>query len=110
MGARRATEKGRAAPLDFSLAIARALLADPDFLLTDEPSEGLAPRTLAAIAAIVRALKGEGLSMLIVEQNPPLALSVADCIYVTCKGTVVFEGSRDALLHDDETLTRHLGV
>lgn len=71
MGARRATEKGRAAPLDFSLAIARALLTDPDFLLMDEPSEGLAPRTLAEIAAIGRALKGEGLSMLIVEQNPP---------------------------------------
>jgi branched-chain amino acid transport system ATP-binding protein len=92
------------------LAIARALMTNPRLLLLDEPSEGLAPLVVLEIGRIIQSLRQEGLSVLVVEQNLALALEVADRVYVMNKGTIVFEGSPDALRADEETRRRYLGV
>jgi branched-chain amino acid transport system ATP-binding protein len=92
------------------LALARALLLNPRLLLLDEPSEGLAPLIVAEIARVVGALRAEGLAVLLVEQNLPLALGLADRVYVLNKGQVVFEGTAAALEADTALRHRYLGV
>lgn len=92
------------------LAIARALMTAPDFLLMDEPSEGLAPLMVTQVGNILSDLKHEGLSMLLVEQNLPLALKLADRVYVLSKGRVVFTGSPQELVGAHEIQHRYLGV
>ena len=76
------------------LASARALIGNPDFLLMDEPSEGLAPLLVQELGRIIQQLKAEGLSMLLVEQNLPFALQLADYVYVMSKGRMVYEAPR----------------
>jgi len=92
------------------LAIARALMTNPTLLLMDEPSEGLAPLIVKEIGRMLNELRMQGLSILLVEQNLALALSVADRVYVMSKGRIVFEGTPSALRADQETLHRYLGV
>ena len=92
------------------LAISRALMTNPDLLLMDEPSEGLAPLIVREIGHIINQLKEMGLSILLVEQNIPLALSVADYIYIISKGQIVYESTPEKLRHDEKTKTEHLGV
>jgi branched-chain amino acid transport system ATP-binding protein len=92
------------------LAIARALLTRPELLLLDEPSEGLAPLVVEEIARIVGELKREGMPILLVEQHLPLALAVADRVFVMNKGAIVFEGPPQALLSDEALHRRFLGV
>ena len=82
------------------LAIARALLTGPELLLLDEPSQGLAPLVVEAVMGTVLELKRERVSMLLVEQNAELALRLADRVYVIDHGTIVFEGTPDALRAD----------
>jgi branched-chain amino acid transport system ATP-binding protein len=92
------------------LAVARALMTNPDLLLLDEPSEGLAPLIVAEIGRVIKQLKEEGLSILLVEQNLNLALDVADRVYVMSKGQIVYEGT-PADLHDQpEVMHQYLGV
>src|SRR5581483_11647364 len=79
------------------LAIGRALMTNPTLLLMDEPSEGLSPILVREIGRIVGELKRERLSILLVEQNLPFALSLVDRVYVMNKGQIVFSGSPDAL-------------
>ena len=80
------------------LAIARALSADPDLLLLDEPSEGVQPSIVAEIGERLEAIREDrGLSVLVVEQNLEFALSVADYCYILEAGRVVEQGSPDAL-------------
>src|SRR5436305_5649401 len=79
------------------LAIGRALLLNPTLLIMDEPSEGLAPRIVREIGRIVAELKRERLSILLVEQNLPFALALANRVYVMNKGQIVFEGTAAAL-------------
>jgi branched-chain amino acid transport system ATP-binding protein len=74
------------------LAIARALAGSPDCLLLDEPSQGLAPLFVRMLGELLRGLREEGLTLLLVEQNVRLALEVADRVAVLSKGTVVFTG------------------
>ena len=83
------------------LAIARALLTGPELLLLDEPSQGLAPLVVEAVMGTVRELKGERVSMLLVEQNAEMALGLADRVYVIDHGTIVFEGTPAALRADE---------
>jgi len=92
------------------LAIARALLMNPKLILMDEPSEGLAPLIVREIGGIIQELKSEGLSVLLVEQNLALGFSVADRCYVLNKGRVVYEGSSQALRHDETVKRQYLGV
>jgi len=92
------------------LAIGRALLTNARMLLLDEPSEGLAPLIVREIGRIVQGLKGERLSILLVEQNYHLALRVADRVYVMNKGQIVYEGTPAGLERDEEVKRRYLGV
>jgi branched-chain amino acid transport system ATP-binding protein len=92
------------------LAIARALLTGPDLLLLDEPSQGLAPLVVEAVMGTVRELKRERVSMLLVEQNAEMALGLADRVYVIDHGTIVFEGTPDALRADERVTATYLGV
>jgi branched-chain amino acid transport system ATP-binding protein len=92
------------------LAIGRALLTNGRLLLLDEPSEGLAPLIVREIGRTVERLKGQGLSILLVEQNYHLALRVADRVYVMNKGQIVYEGTPDRLEADEDVKRRYLGV
>ena len=92
------------------LAIGRALMSNPDLLLMDEPTEGLAPLIVREVGRIVAELKREGLSILLVEQNLPLALSVADTVHVLSRGQIVHSGAPAALLANEDVKSRYLGV
>jgi branched-chain amino acid transport system ATP-binding protein len=92
------------------LAVGRALMTNARMLLLDEPSEGLAPLIVREIGRALARLKGEGLSILLVEQNVPLALRVADRVYVMSKGQIVYHGSPAELDANEEVKRRFLGV
>jgi branched-chain amino acid transport system ATP-binding protein len=92
------------------VAISRALLGSPGLVLMDEPSQGLAPRMVQQVLAVIRRLQREGIGVLLVEQNAPTALSIADRVYVMDKGRVVHEGTAAGLLADASLRTRLLGV
>jgi branched-chain amino acid transport system ATP-binding protein len=91
------------------LAIARSLVGDNDILLVDEPSEGLAPLVVESVAEALSDA-AEDTTLLLVEQNLPLALDLADRFYVLDNGRVVEEGDADDASADDERLRRHLSA
>jgi branched-chain amino acid transport system ATP-binding protein len=92
------------------LSIGRALMTNPDLLLMDEPSEGLAPLIVKEIGEIVGELRKHGMSILLVEQNLPMALSVADRIYVVNKGRIVHHCTPGEFSLKDGNLKQYLGV
>jgi branched-chain amino acid transport system ATP-binding protein len=92
------------------LAIGRALMTNPKLVLLDEPSEGLAPLIVREISRVLLRLKEAGLSILLVEQNVPLALRVADRVYVMSKGQIVYHGASSALDADEDVKRRFLGI
>jgi branched-chain amino acid transport system ATP-binding protein len=92
------------------LAIGRALMTNPDLLLMDEPTEGLAPLIVREVGRVIAELKREGLSILLVEQNLPLALSVADTVHVLSRGQIVHSGTPAALTVNEDVKSRYLGV
>lgn len=92
------------------LAIARALMINPELLLMDEPSEGLAPLLVQAVRDQINELKSVGLSILLVEQNLGLALAVADEIYVMERGEIVYHGAPEELDANAEVKKKYLGV
>ena len=92
------------------LAIARALLTGPELLLLDEPSQGLAPLVVSDVMSTIRELRAERVSMLLVEQNAQMALALADRAYVIDHGTVVFEGTPQALRANAHVAATYLGV
>ena len=92
------------------LVIGRALMGNPDVLLLDEPSEGLAPMIVHEVAASIAKLKAENLSIILVEQNFNLAMNLADDIVVLNTGHVVAADSVEAVRAHPENVTRHLGV
>jgi branched-chain amino acid transport system ATP-binding protein len=90
------------------LSIGRALLTNPNLLLLDEPSEGLSPLMVREVMKIIKRLKEDGLSMLLVEQNLAMAKSVADYVYILNKGTVVFEGPSEQF--DNDVKNKYLAL
>jgi branched-chain amino acid transport system ATP-binding protein len=92
------------------LSIARALMLNPQLLLLDEPSEGLAPMIVQQIVEVLAKLKGEGLGILLVEQNLRAALAVGDRHYVMNKGEICFSGSAADLESNDLVLRNYLSV
>lgn len=91
------------------LAIARGLMARPSLLLLDEPSMGLSPILVEQIFEIIRDINEQGTSILLVEQNAQMALSIADRGYVLETGSVVLEGNAQDLLHDPMVIEAYLG-
>lgn len=92
------------------LAIARALVMGPRLVILDEPTEGLAPLFVLRMREVLTEMSRAGLGLLLVEQNLPLALAVADRIYILSKGRVVFEGAPDDLRATPEVRQQYLGV
>jgi branched-chain amino acid transport system ATP-binding protein len=92
------------------LAVGRALMVDPQLILMDEPSEGLAPVMVQHLEEIIFALKREGLAILLVEQNLYSALAVADRVYILETGQVVHHGDARELSQQTEMLLKRLGV
>jgi branched-chain amino acid transport system ATP-binding protein len=79
------------------LTLCRTLMGDPDLIMIDEPTEGLAPKIVEQVADYLQALKQRGVSVLLVEQKLAIALDIADRIYVMGHGTIVFEGTPEDL-------------
>ncbi len=92
------------------LAIGRALMTNPDLLLMDEPSEGLAPVMVIELSRIIAELKKNGLSILLVEQNVAMALELSDYAYVLSRGEVVFQSEPKELRDNEELKDKYLGV
>jgi branched-chain amino acid transport system ATP-binding protein len=92
------------------LAIGRAVMTNPQVLLMDEPSEGLAPVIVDKVGEVIRLLKQEGLCVFLVEQNYGLAIEVADRLYVLAGGQVVWQGSPAEIEAADDVRHEHLGV
>ncbi len=92
------------------LSIGRALMTNPDLILMDEPSEGLAPMMVDEIGRIIRDLHQKGLSVLLVEQNLKLALGVADYVYILSKGAVVHQSTPAELRNRPEIMDKYLAV
>jgi len=92
------------------LAIGRGLMADPIVLMLDEPSLGLAPLLVIELFDIIRRLKEEGITMLLVEQNVHLALAVSDYAYVLSEGKVEIEGEAAVVRQMDEVRKAYLGI
>jgi branched-chain amino acid transport system ATP-binding protein len=92
------------------LAIGRGLMTNPDCLIMDEPSEGLAPLIIQGVWEAIGKLKGEGLSILLVEQNASLALKLVDFVHVMSRGQVVYSGRPEELSANDGIKSRFLGI
>jgi branched-chain amino acid transport system ATP-binding protein len=92
------------------LAIARPLLLNPRLMLLDEPSQGLAPLIVKEVMLVVRRMRDEGLSVLLVEQNVPLSLSIADRAYVLDDGKIVYSGGAADLAKDTELVNKLAGA
>ena len=91
------------------LAMGRALMSKPKLMMMDEPSMGLAPILVEQIFDIIKELQRAGTTILLVEQNAQMALSIADRAYVLETGRIVNEGSASELLHDDSVRKAYLG-
>ena len=92
------------------LAIGRGLMTNPDCLIMDEPSEGLAPIIIQGVWEAIGKLKAEGLSILLVEQNAALALKLVDYVHVMSKGQVVSSGRPGELWANDAVKSNYLGI
>ncbi len=92
------------------LAIARALIANPAIILLDEPMEGLAPLIARNVEDVVRRIREEGNTILLVEQNAQVAMSLSDRGYILSNGRVMTSGPIDELRKDAESMQRYLAV
>jgi branched-chain amino acid transport system ATP-binding protein len=92
------------------LAIARPLLLNPQLMMLDEPSQGLAPLIVREVLGVVKSMRDEGLSVLLVEQNAALSLAVADRAYILDDGKIVHEGTAAELTRNQELVHRLAGA
>ena len=93
------------------LAVARALISDPKVLLLDEPSQGLAPLVVRELARVIRHLREEGVTILLIEQNMKLAEAIADELHIMVKGRIVYSAERERFrLEEAQVRARYLTV
>ncbi len=92
------------------LAMGRALMADPDLLILDEPSLGLAPMLVQQVRDIIADINKQGVSVLLIEQNANMALSIANRGYIMETGKMVMDGSPEKLLKDEDVQEFYLGL
>ena len=92
------------------LAIGRALMSDPSYLLLDEPSLGLAPKLVDQIADLIKEINEQGVTVLLVEQNANMALNVSDHGYIMETGNVVMDNPSEVLLKDEDVREIYLGL
>lgn len=92
------------------LAIARALVANPELILLDEPSEGLAPLLVKAVSDTIIQIKNDGITVLLVEQNFEMTTEVGDLFYVLNKGQIVFRGTSEEILAQEDIRKQYLSV
>jgi branched-chain amino acid transport system ATP-binding protein len=92
------------------LALGRALMSEPELLMLDEPSLGLAPAVVDQLYDALEQLHGEGLTLLLAEQSVPLALQIADHAYVLQTGRTVLDGAAEALENDEQVQRIYLGI
>jgi branched-chain amino acid transport system ATP-binding protein len=92
------------------LAVARGLMAEPEILMIDELSLGLAPVLALSLFETMRKLQQEGLTMLLVEQNVHMALSISDYAYVLSEGRVTIEGPADEVVRNEDVQKAYLGI
>ena len=92
------------------LTIARALMTNPDLIMLDEPSEGLAPIVVQEVYRVIEKLKAAGQSILLVEQDFGMAMSVADYAYIMSKGSIVYGSKPEELIENETVKTQYLGV
>jgi len=92
------------------LACGRSLVGNPELLLMDEPSEGLAPLLIRELERVIKEIKEQGLSILLVEQNIPFALKLADYVYIMSRGVIVYESEPRELEEKKDIKSRYLGV
>jgi branched-chain amino acid transport system ATP-binding protein len=92
------------------LAVARGLMAEPEVLMIDELSLGLAPVLVLDLFEILQELKNEGLTMLLVEQNVHMALTISDYVYVLSEGRVTLEGTPEEVAQNPEVQKSYLGI
>jgi branched-chain amino acid transport system ATP-binding protein len=92
------------------LAIARALITDPEIMLIDEPTEGLMPLLVETIAEIIQTIHRSGVTVLLVEQNMEMALSISHRAYVIDEGRIQTSGDAQAILNDKEIACQYLAV
>ena len=91
------------------IAIARGLMSKPKLLLLDEPSLGLAPLFIKSLFQTIELLKSEGITILLVEQNAKMALSIADYCYLLTTGNVTFEGKPSEIMNNEKIKEAYLG-
>jgi len=91
------------------LTVARTLMGDPELILLDEPSEGLAPVIVQELGRLIEKIKKE-VTILLVEQNVNFAMRLADRGYIIEKGSIVFEGTVNCIRDNEEVRTRYLAV
>ncbi|MBS0336790.1 MAG: ABC transporter ATP-binding protein [Proteobacteria bacterium] len=92
------------------LAIGRCLMGQPELIMFDEPSLGLAPTIVQEVFRIIRALNARGMTILLVEQNVAVSLKISSTAYVLENGRIVMSGSGESLLHDDRVRQAYLGL
>ena len=92
------------------LTLCRTLMGDPDLIIIDEPTEGLAPKIVELVGEYLRKLKDRGISVLLIEQKLTIAMTVSDRALVMGHGSIVFQGTPDSLRADAYTRNGWLGV
>lgn len=92
------------------LTVGRTLMGNPESILLDEPTAGLAPLIAQSLGDQIKSLKQEGLTILLAEQNALLAMDISDRAYVIDKGAIVYKGRVQDLRNDDEMMRKYLGV
>jgi branched-chain amino acid transport system ATP-binding protein len=92
------------------LAIGRALMSDPSYLLLDEPSLGLAPKLVEEVAELIKEINSQGVTVLLVEQNANMALNISDHGYIMETGNVVMDNKSSILINDEDVREFYLGL